>query len=162
MGRRREYVFNDEWEVDAPILAVFRALADSTTYPTWWAPVYLSVEADGPLRVGRVAQERVKGRLFYELGVTSEIVRLEPPRECELVVSGDLSARGLWTLAPLLGGTVWVRLEWRLDASPATLRLLAPVLRRWDHRWAIRHAIGGLEPYARASAAGSGSAVSST
>jgi Polyketide cyclase / dehydrase and lipid transport len=161
MGRR-EYVFHDEWEVDAPILAVFRTLADATTYPTWWSPVYLSVEADGPLRVGRVARERVKGRLFYELAITSEIVRLEPPREYELVVAGDLSAHGLWTLAPLPGGYVQVRFDWRLDASPAVLRLLAPVLRRWDHRWAIRRAIEGLEPYARASAAVSSSAVSST
>lgn len=156
MGRR-EYVFHDEWEVDAPILAVFRALADATTYPTWWAPVYLSVEADGPLRVGRVTRERVKGRLFYELAVTSEIVRLEPPREYELVVAGDLSAHGLWRLAPLAGGYVQV-----CDPSPSVLRLLAPLLRRWDHRWAIRRAIEGLEPYARASAAGASSAVSST
>jgi uncharacterized protein YndB with AHSA1/START domain len=159
----REYVFSDEWEVEAPILAVFRALADATTYPVWWASVYRAVEADGPLRVGRVARERVKGRLFYELAVTSEILRLEPPREYELLVAGDVSAHGLWTLAPLPRGAVQVRLDWRLDATPATLRLLAPLLRRWDHRWAIRHAIAGLEPYARASAAsGSASAVSST
>ncbi len=59
----REYVFVDEWEVEAPIVAVFRALSDATTYPDWWQPVYLSAEADGPLRVGRVARERFKGRL---------------------------------------------------------------------------------------------------
>ena len=57
----REYLFIDEWDVDAPILAVFRALCDVTTYPLWWKPVYLAVEADGPLRVGRVARRIVGG-----------------------------------------------------------------------------------------------------
>jgi hypothetical protein len=44
----REYVFIDEWDVDAPIERVFDALADAGTYPEWWKPVYKSVEVDGP------------------------------------------------------------------------------------------------------------------
>jgi hypothetical protein len=36
---RREYVFVDEWDVDAPIEAVFDALADAGTYPERWKPV---------------------------------------------------------------------------------------------------------------------------
>jgi uncharacterized protein YndB with AHSA1/START domain len=47
-----EYQFIDEWDVDAPIEAVFDAIADARTYPDWWRPVYLSVEADGPPEVG--------------------------------------------------------------------------------------------------------------
>lgn len=41
-----EYVFIDEWDVNAPIEAVFTALADARTYPEWWKPVYLDVEAE--------------------------------------------------------------------------------------------------------------------
>ena len=33
-----EYVFIDEWDVDAPQEAVFDALADARTYPEWWTP----------------------------------------------------------------------------------------------------------------------------
>jgi hypothetical protein len=144
----REYVFSDEWDVDAPIMAVFRALSDVTTYPVWWRPVYLSVEADGPLRVGRVARERFRGRLPHELSIQSVILRLEPPREFEVEVVGDLSGRGVWTLCQLGGGLVHVSCEW-------CGHILSPVLRlafRWDHNWAIKRAIEGLEPYARASA----------
>jgi hypothetical protein len=151
----REYVFIDEWDVAAPIVAVFRALSDVTTYPDWWTPVYLSAEADGPLRVGRVARERFKGRLPYELSTQSEIVRLEPPREFEVEVVGDLSGRGVWTLSQLPGGRVHVLFDWRVHADRPLLRFLSPVLRpafRWNHNWAIKRAIDGLEPYARASA----------
>ena len=44
----REYVFVDEWDVRAPIEEVFEAIADVRTYPSWWKPVYISAEADGP------------------------------------------------------------------------------------------------------------------
>src|SRR5919197_734381 len=113
----REYVFIDAWDVDAPIEAVFRALSDARTYPEWWKPVYLSVEADGPLRVGHIAQERFKGRLPYELKTTSMIVRLEPPHELEVRVLGDLTGRGVWTLTPRDDGRVHVRFDWRGEAD---------------------------------------------
>jgi uncharacterized protein YndB with AHSA1/START domain len=143
----REYVFVDEWDVEAPILAVFRALCDVTTYPQWWKPVYLAVEADGPLRVGRVARERFKGRLPHELFTQSEIIRLEPPREFEVDVIGDLSGRSIWTLSKLSDGLVHVRSDWRIVLSPLQRSTF-----RWNHNWVIKRAIEGLEPYARASA----------
>jgi uncharacterized protein YndB with AHSA1/START domain len=37
----REYIFVNEWDVDAPQERVFDALADSRTYPDWWTPTYL-------------------------------------------------------------------------------------------------------------------------
>ena len=43
----REYAFVDEWDVAAPPEATFAALADARTYPEWWRPVYLDVDADG-------------------------------------------------------------------------------------------------------------------
>src|SRR4051794_27586979 len=48
----REYLFVDEWDVAAPTDAVFAALADGRSYPEWWRPVYLEVEADGEPAVG--------------------------------------------------------------------------------------------------------------
>ena len=146
-----EYVFVDEWDVAAPIEAVFEALADGRTYPEWWKPVYLGVEADGPPAVGRVSREHFKGRLPYHLRTTSKIVRLEPPTEIEAEVEGDLSGRGIWTLTRRDSGT-HVRFDWRVNADRPLLRVLTPLLRplfRWNHNWAIARAIEGLEPYAR-------------
>ena len=146
-----EYVFVDEWDVQAPREAVFEAIADARTYPEWWRPVYMSSEADGPPEVGRVSKQYFKGRLPYRLKTESRITRLEPPGTVEADVVGDLRGRGLWTLTERDGGT-HVRFDWRVFADRPLLRYLTPVLRplfRWNHNWAIARAMEGLEPYAR-------------
>ncbi len=146
-----EYVFIDEWDVEAPIDSVFLALADARTYPAWWKPVYLAVEADGPPVVGLVSCQYFKGRLPYHLRTTSTLVRFEPPREFEVRVEGDLAGRGIWTCTPTARGA-HVRFDWRVNAERPLLRVLTPVLKpvfRWNHHWAIERAREGLEPYAR-------------
>jgi uncharacterized protein YndB with AHSA1/START domain len=150
----REYVFIDEWDVDAPLEAVFEALADAGTYPEWWRPVYIDVQCDGPPKVGRVSKQHFKGRLPYTLRTTSEITQMDRPRSFEVNVVGDLSGRGQWTLTPR-DGRVHVRFDWRVYADRPLLRALTPVLRpifRWNHNWSIARAREGLEPYARRSA----------
>jgi uncharacterized protein YndB with AHSA1/START domain/mannose-6-phosphate isomerase-like protein (cupin superfamily) len=149
-----EYLFVDEWDVAAPPHAVFDALADARTYPRWWTPVYIDVDADGPPTLGKVSRQHFKGRLPYHLHTHSTITRLEPPRVVEGDVEGDLRGRGTWTLTPIPGGT-HVRFDWRVFADRKLLRTLTPVLRplfRWNHNWAIARAIEGLEPYAQGTA----------
>jgi hypothetical protein len=64
----KEYVFLDEWDVDAPQEAVFNALADARTYPEWWKPVYIDVEGDEPPGQGVTTKQHFKGKLPYTLG----------------------------------------------------------------------------------------------
>jgi uncharacterized protein YndB with AHSA1/START domain len=152
----REYRFVDEWDVDAPREAVFDALADARSYPEWWKPVYIDVEADGEPALGKESRQHFKGRLPYHLNTRSRIVRLEPPHVVEGEVDGDLRGHGRWTLTELEGGGTHVRFDWRVYADKPILRALTPVLRpafRWNHAWAIARAREGLEPYARARAA---------
>jgi hypothetical protein len=147
----REYVFIDEWDADAPLEAVFEALADAGNYPDWWRPVYIDVQCDGPPEVGRVSKQHFKGRLPYTLRTTSEITQMDRPRSFQVNVVGDLSGRGHWTLTPRDSG-VHVRFDWRVYADRPLLRALTPVLRpifRWNHNWSIARAREGLEPYAR-------------
>jgi len=146
-----EYVFVDEWDVAAPPEATFAALADARTYPEWWRPVYLDVDAEGPAALGDVSRQHFKGRLPYHLRTRSRIVRLEPPRVIAADVDGDLRGHGRWTLTPTSSGT-HVRFDWRVHADRPLLRAPTPVLRpvlRWNHDWAIARAKEGLEPYAR-------------
>jgi quercetin dioxygenase-like cupin family protein/uncharacterized protein YndB with AHSA1/START domain len=146
-----EYLFVDEWDVAAPPDAVFEALADARTYPSWWRPVYIDVEADGPPAIGAESRQHFKGRLPYHLRTRSRIVRLEHPTVIEADVDGDLRGHGRWTLTPALRGT-HVRFDWRVHADRRLLRFLTPVLRpafRWNHDWAVARAVEGLEPYAR-------------
>jgi len=135
--------------------AVFDAIADSRTYPDWWRPVYLDVDADGPPHVGAAARHHFKGRLPYHLHTRSVCVEIDPPRRVVADVEGDLRGRGMWTLTPTTQGT-HVRFDWHVYADRKLLRVLTPVLRpifRWNHNWAIARAKQGLEPYARCAGA---------
>jgi uncharacterized protein YndB with AHSA1/START domain len=146
-----EYVFVDEWDVDAPQERVFDALADARTYPQWWTPVYSEVDVDGPPDVGRTSRQRFKATLPYTLSTVSTITAMDRPHSFEIEVEGDLRGRGTWTLTPR-DGTVHVRFDWRVFADRALLRVLTPVLRplfRWNHNVAIKAAMEGLGPYAR-------------
>jgi uncharacterized protein YndB with AHSA1/START domain len=147
----REYRFLDEWDVDAPIEGVFDALADARSYPDWWKPVYIDVDADGPPEVGMASRQHFKGRLPYTLRTESVLTRIEPPHEFEVHVTGDLTGRGVWTLSER-DGTVHVRFDWRVYADRPLLRVLTPLLRpvfRWNHNWSVKRAMEGLEPYAQ-------------
>jgi quercetin dioxygenase-like cupin family protein/uncharacterized protein YndB with AHSA1/START domain len=147
----RPYLFVDEWDVAAPPEAVFEAIADSRSYPRWWRPVYLEVQADGPPTLGVPASHHFKGRLPYHLHTRSVVTEIDPPRRVVGEVEGDLRGRGTWTLTPAPQGT-HVRFDWQVHADRPLLRALTPVLRpifRWNHNWAIARAKEGLEPYAR-------------
>jgi uncharacterized protein YndB with AHSA1/START domain len=149
----RPYLFVDEWDVAAPPDAVFEAISDARSYPRWWRPVYIDVEADGPATLGAVSRQHFKGRLPYHLHTRSEIVELDPPHRITAEVDGDLRGRGTWTLTAAPQGT-HVRFDWQVHADRKLLRVLTPVLRplfRWNHNWAIARAMEGLEPYARRS-----------
>jgi uncharacterized protein YndB with AHSA1/START domain len=157
----RPYQFLDEWDVHAPPEAVFDAVADVSTYPLWWRPVYLGAERNGPVAMGATSTQHFKGRLPYHLHTRSVIAELDPPRRVTADVDGDLRGRGVWTLTPTAGGGTHVRFDWQVHADRKLLRVLTPVLRpifRWNHNWAIARAIEGLEPYAQRTAAGARSA----
>jgi uncharacterized protein YndB with AHSA1/START domain/mannose-6-phosphate isomerase-like protein (cupin superfamily) len=148
----REYLFVDEWDVSAPRENVFAAISDARTYPRWWTPVYIDVEADGDAEVGKVSRQHFKGRLPYHLRTTSTITRLEPSHIVEADVDGDLRGHGKWTLTATADGGTHVRFDWQVFADKPLLRLLTPILRpafRWNHAWAIARAREGLEPFAR-------------
>ena len=146
-----EYVFVDEWDVDAPQERVFDTLADSRTYPDWWTPTYLEVETDGPHTLGRISRQRFQGKLPYVLETTTRGTYVDRPNVAEAEVDGDLRGRARWTLTPR-GGRVHVRFDLRVYADRPFLRYLTPILRplfQWNHKQAISYAMRNLEPYVR-------------
>jgi uncharacterized protein YndB with AHSA1/START domain len=147
-----EYVFVDEWDVNASQEVVYDILVDARTYPEWWKPVYRSVEGDR-------AQTRhhFKGQLPYTLKMDAKLVDEDRPHRFEVAVGGDLRGRGVWTFTPRNGGT-HVRWDWIVFADKPLLRYLTPVLKplfRWNHNWAVARAREGLEPYAQSRAGAS-------
>ena len=146
-----QYVFVDEWDVDAPQEHIFDILVDTRSYPEWWTPTYLSGESEGPPEPGSVSRVRFKSKLPFVFKATSRLVRVNRPHEFEANVEGDLRGVAVWTLTPR-NGKVHVRFDWRVFADHPLIRFLTPVLRplfRWNHRMAIGQAVRNLEPYAR-------------
>ena len=121
----RQYMFVDEWDVAAPVASVFAAISDARSYPEWWKPVYLEVDADdGEPEVGKESRQHFKGRLPYHLRTRSRITRLEPPFVIGAEVDGDLRGTGLWTLKETADGGTHVRFDWRVHADRRLLKLL--------------------------------------
>ena len=144
-----EYVFVDEWEVEASQDAVWKALADARTYPDWWKPVYIEVEGDCDPAVGCETRHLFKGKLPYKLKTTSRVTAADRPNSFETRVDGDLSGSGRWTLTPR-DGKVHIRFDWIVFADRPLLRYLTPILRpvfRWNHNWSVQRARAGLQPY---------------
>jgi hypothetical protein len=141
-----EYVFVDEWDVAAPQEVVYGLLVDARTYPEWWKPVYLAVEGDE-----RETRHHFKGRLPYTLKMQARLVDEDRPHRFDVEVTGDLRGHARWTFTRT-GGSTHVRWDWKVYADRPLLRYLTPILRplfRWNHSWAVKRAIEGLEPYAQ-------------
>jgi hypothetical protein len=92
----RTYAFVDEWDVRAPIEAVFDALSDPERYPLWWKPVYLAAR----LRDENVVEPLFKGRLPYRLRVT---LRLAGRRRPAVPPGADAHPWSALPLEPQLG-----------------------------------------------------------
>ena len=146
-----DYRFLTTWLLEAPREAVFQAVWEWQSWPSWWRGVESVVElepgdADG---VGTLARHVWRSRLPYRLQFEVRTTRVERPRLIEGETEGDLRGRGIWTLTPTETGT-HVRFDWRVHADRPLLRALTPLLRpalRWNHDWAIARAQEGLEPY---------------
>jgi quercetin dioxygenase-like cupin family protein/uncharacterized protein YndB with AHSA1/START domain len=142
-----EYAFADEWDVRAAREDVFDALADGTTYPAWWKPVYIDVRHEGEYTL-----QHFKGRLPYHLHTRTRTTRSERPHRLQGETDGDLRGTGIWTLTENADGSTHVRFDWRVHADRPLLKVLTPFLKpvlRWNHNWAIARAMDGLEPYVR-------------
>ena len=147
----RQYVFGDEWDVNAPQDQVFDVLVDPRTYPEWWMPPYVAGESDGPPEPGSVTRVKFKSKLPFVFNATSRLVRVDRPNEFESEVDGDLRGVAVWKLTPS-DGKVHVVFDWRVFADRPLIRYLSPLLRplfRWNHRMAMRQAKRNLEPYVR-------------
>jgi hypothetical protein len=126
---------------------VFDTLADGTTYPAWWKPLYIDVRSHGGF-----THQHFKGRLPYHLHTRTKTTQSERPHRLQGETDGDLRGTGIWTLTPNDDGGTHVRFDWRVHADHPLLKLLTPFLRpalRWNHNWAITRAMEGLEPYVR-------------
>lgn len=132
-----EYELVTIWRVGAPIEHVWHEIFHAELWPSWWQGV-VSVEdqQEGDAQgIGAVRRFTWKSRLPHSLTFDAKVVRVEAPVLLEASVSGELQGSGLWQLSSE-GDDTMVRYDWKVSATKAWMRLLAPVARplfAWNH-----------------------------
>ena len=131
------YALTTEWVLDAPIGAIYAALATPETWPRWWRyvePVVLVRKGDAE-GIGAVHRYTWASRLPYRLSFDMETTALAPPHRIEAVARGDLSGTGRWDLAAK-DRNARVRYTWRVTTGKRWMNALAPLLApvfAWNH-----------------------------
>lgn len=147
------YQFDDMWRLNHPPSAVWRVLADPTSWPTWWPGLRAQVVregGDGGLGTRGALTFAAPG---YRLRIGLEVVAVAVPAGPEwrggvvLRCVGDLRGRAVATVSPSAGQTL-VRIDWRVAvARPGLRRALAPLpcVARASHAVVMRAGERGLE-----------------
>ncbi len=133
-----EYHFVTEWEIEAPIEAVWGVIADSLRWPHWWRGVVdvLDVSAGDERGIGSVRRYTWRSRLPYNLVFDMRTTVVDRPRALEGVASGELAGAGRWRFESRGPTTTYVRYEWDIVTTKPWMNLFAPALRplfEWNH-----------------------------
>ncbi|MDX5378042.1 MAG: SRPBCC family protein [Halomonas sp.] len=145
--------FETVWHLDAPLEAVFDALADSLHWPDWWPGLVevrqlMSGDEQG---IGRTQRFVWKSRLGYGLRFDIRITRVYRPRLIEGEACGDVVGIGRWQLQAKQTGTR-VRYLWQVRTARPWMGLLAWVARPvviWNHHAMMREGRTGLARHLR-------------
>lgn len=143
------YVFDETWEVDAPVEDVWAVITDVPNYPAWWPQFVRTKRLNALDRVGAKVRVRVKSALPYWMHFQLELLELmeqDQPRLSVVNTTGDLVGWMRWELTPTATGT---RLHFREEVRTGKrlLNVLAPLFKpafAWNHRIMMRHGLAGL------------------
>jgi hypothetical protein len=150
MSRRNYYEFVTEWAVEGDIVEVAAVLKDVEAFPRWWGLVYRAakiVDAGDRDGVGRIVEFTTRGFLPYVLRWMIYVVESREPHGFTFRVSGDLAGTGVWDLRQD-GKYVKIRLDWRVRAQKAVIRMFSFALRSVfsrNHLWAMAKGQEGLQ-----------------
>jgi len=145
-----DYSFVTIWRHQAPIEAVYDAIADSLHWPDWWSTV-TAVEEVSPgepdTGIGGVHRYTFKGSLPYTLSFDLRVTNNVRPRTLAGSASGELEGTGVWTLTEEAGGTTVARYDWNVRTTRWWMNLLAPLARpifKANHDLVMRSGAAGL------------------
>ena len=138
------------WRFDAPLDAVWAAIADADHWSLWWPGVDSVTLAPGDARgLGALRRYQCRGALPLRLCFTARVTRIVPPCLMEGRASGDLIGLGRCRLSEARGQTR-VCFDWRVQTTGLWLNRLAPLahpLLRWNHDRLMRAGGRGLARY---------------
>jgi hypothetical protein len=146
----KEFHIPTTWRVQGTAAQVYEILSKPREFPRWWPEVYLAVrevrsgDAGG---LGRVVALSTKGWLPYRLEWEAEMIAASKPNRMSIRARGDLEGRGEWRLEQH-GDWVAISYDWTVLATKPWMIALAPLLTPvfvWNHKWAMRRGLEGLQ-----------------
>lgn len=143
---RYEYV--SDWQLDAPLAAVWQALTDVEDWPRWWPYVrrVQTLQRGDTRGVGALRRITWGSRLPYGFTLDVEVVEAQRLRRLAGRATGGLEGTGTWELWTD-GATTRVRYVWRLALATRWMRLAAPLMApvfRWNHEGVMHAGACGL------------------
>ena len=144
------YRLSTQWRFDAPLDAVWNAIADADRWSLWWPGVESVVLTPGDAQgLGALRRYTCRGALPLRLRFNARVTRLEPPYLIEGRAAGDLEGMGRCHLHHAQGQTR-VRFDWQVRTTGFWLNRLAPLIHallRWNHDRLMQAGGRGLERY---------------
>jgi uncharacterized protein YndB with AHSA1/START domain len=136
-----DYRFLTTWLLDSPREAVFDAIYDQESWPSWWRGVEEASEVSPGEEsgVGTVSRMVWKSLLPYRVEFRVTTTHVERPHLMQADAVGELTGVGRWRLFEADGVTA-VLYEWNVATSRAWMNLLAPIARpvfEWNHDWVM-------------------------
>jgi Polyketide cyclase / dehydrase and lipid transport len=149
----RHFDLVSHWRLQAPVEAVWAALAQPEGWPRWWPGLRAAhtLRPGQPGGVGRVCRLEWRTGLVYPLCIDVEALEVLRHERLRGRASGMLRGEGIWLLRGQ-GAVTDVTYVWRVDLSQRWMRWLAPLLAplfRWNHQQLMRAGGAGLARHLR-------------
>ncbi len=137
-----------EWELRAPIEAVWNVIKNTAEWPTWWRGVQSVTEvtkgnSDG---LGSISEITWRSHLPYRLRFHVEVTRITYLKSLEGHATGELEGTGQWFFKHQNGLTS-VLYVWKVRTNKLWMRQLDFLLRpafRWNHDKVMQWGYEGL------------------
>jgi len=120
-----KYVFKNEYRINASPDIIWNILSDVESWPEIWK-YFRDVQLRGNdkiLKQNMIIDCEVRAVIPYTFRFNTEIVRLIPYRELEVISRGDLNGRGLWTLAKI-GESTLSSFTWEVEPVNKLIKIL--------------------------------------
>ena len=133
------YHFFSSYHLSTSREAVWEALQDVESWPSWWRWLKQIETVKDPTSddgVGASYRNRMSSPLGVGFTYTTTITAVERPRRIDLVSAGDLQGRGQWNLLDAPGGGTVLTYTWLAETTKWWMNLVAPVGRPafvWNH-----------------------------
>jgi hypothetical protein len=144
------YTFVDRWRVRGTLAQINDIMGDPTDLPRWWGAVYRDarvLEPGDAQGVGKRVVFQARGALPYYLRFDLTVTENRFPHGISYTTVGDFLGRGRWE-STQEGDEVALVHTWHVTVHKPVVRWLSPLLRplfAWNHRWAMRRGLEGLQ-----------------